>query len=58
MSRSAMLIGLVVVLAGIVLFSRFTRAVEFMGCFCGENHQVREACIRRVGYRQMNRRFF
>jgi hypothetical protein len=47
----------IVILAALILFSRFTLGVEIFQCMSGESHEARVACFQRVVVERLNRRF-
>jgi hypothetical protein len=47
----------IVILAALILFSRFAVGVEMFQCMSGESHEARVACFQRVVVERLNRRF-
>jgi hypothetical protein len=47
----------IVILAGLILFSRFAVGAEIFQCISGASHEARVACFQRVVVERLNRRF-
>jgi hypothetical protein len=47
----------IVILAALILFSRFALGVEIFQCMSGESQEARVACFQRVVVERLNRRF-